>query len=269
MLIMFIVVWGCMKEKSNSTNELTSTESSATLDVDALLYEEYGDLRDVYNYEPFYSKQDWMNDRGELLYPYEKNKDNLRGIENTLASLYMPEDVLKKASSEELLKVVCDGWLSTYATSAILFNLPSEYVANSTARNQAANELIKRADMIDVIIEDYINKCYVKGNTYSEEAMFILNQIQFEEIVLGSNHAYLQMDNNVREKVLDAILEKVSCIESKEYYTGDLVSGFFTYIIEEETNGGSYWYTYICENRYELAEKYLDVESGAFWVREE
>lgn len=263
-----LLLVACSSNKVNTDNEsTTSMNEVATIKIEEemLLYEEFGDLKSVYDYEPFYTADEWMNDENELLFPYENNRDKMSGIENILASLYMPDEVLEKASTNELLRVVCEGWLSTYATSASLFNLPSQYVANSMARNQASNELIRRSDMVNVLIEDYSQKCYAEGNEYSDTAAFIVNQIQFEEIILASNHAYAQMDDNMKQKVINAVLEKVACIESEQYYTGDLVSGFFTYIMEEQTNGGSYWYTYICENEIDTALKYLDLEKGVIW----
>lgn len=262
----------CTPEDEKLHNDSsTSCDENMTVRIDegTLLYNTFGDLRNVYGYEPFYTADEWMNDAGELLYPYENDKDRMEGIENILASLYMPEEVLKKASTEELLHVVCDGWLSTHATSAILFNLPSEYVANSMSRNQAANELIVRNDMVKVLLEDYTLKSYIKGNEYSDEAAFALNQIQFEEIILASNHAYVQMNDSMKEKVINAVLEKVSYMESQQYYTGNLKTGFFTYIKEEQENGGSYWYEYLCENEDEIVRKYLDLEETISWMQME
>lgn len=270
LLITTLLLVGCGFEKENASDKsVTSATETATLriEVDELLYEEFGDLRSVYNYEPFYAADEWMDDKGELLFPYESNKDMMKGIENILASLHMPEGVLKEASTEELLRVICEGWLSTHATSPLLFNLPSEYVANSMARNQATNEFMRRSDMLNVLVEDYLQRCYIHDDEYSDEATFALNQIQFEEIILASNYVYAQMDDSMKEKVINAVLEKVSYMESGKYYTGDLASGFFTYIIEAQNNGGSYWYTYICENEIETARKYINLENVVSWIK--
>ncbi len=258
-LLISMIVVGCDNEKnSKKENSITKVK------VDSIMFDEFNNLLEtVYDAEPHFTSEDWINEDGKLLFPYENNEELMRGIDNILASLYMPQEVLEKASTEDLLKVVCDGWLSTYATSPTLYNNASEYIAYCTKTNQAANELIQRSDMAKIVYKDYCNRSYIEGG-FSEEAAFELNKLQFEEIVLGSNHAFLMLDDSTRKKVLTEILEKNEDIESGDYYLSGLKSGFFSMIEEEYNNGNSEWYSYICENNLDEAQKYIDIENPSW-----
>lgn len=235
------------------------------LEVESIIYGDFENvLESAYGLEPYYTAEDWMDKDGKLLHPYANNKELMTGVGNIMASIYMPEKVLEKASTEDLLKVVCDGWFSTNVTLTGLFNNASDYVKNSVVRNQATNELVRRSDMTEVLFEDYCNREYVKGTEYSDEAALELKILQFDEIVLGSNHAFSIMTDDMKSKVLEEVLKKNKDIQSGEYYNSGHQSGFFSIIEEEYINGGSDWYTYICEKGYDEAKEYINTES-AFW----
>lgn len=223
------------------------------IEVNSLLYGEYFDLKDTYWYEPKYNAAQWMNEEGELLFPYEQDLNNNTTMEGALALLYMPDEVLFKASTEDLLKVVMDGWLETNATSISVYSTPSHYIRSCTIKNQAANELMRRRDMVTVLYEDYCNRNYLKGEE-SREGRWAADKLQFDEIILASNHAFAMMDDEMKENVLNAALEKHGQVRSGYFYTVGHTSGFFAYIVEEELNGGSDWYQYIHDNNIEAAK---------------
>ena len=223
------------------------------VEVNSLLYGEYFDLKDTYHYEPKYNAAQWMNEAGELLFPYEQELNNDTKMADDLALLYMPDEILLKASTEDLLKVVMDGWLETNATSISVYSIPSHYIRSCTIKNQAANELMRRSDMVTVLYEDYCNRNYLKGEE-SREGRWAADKLQFDEIILASNHAFAMMDDEMKENVLNAALEKHGQVRSGYFYTVGHTSGFFAYIVEEELNGGSDWYQYIHDNNIEAAK---------------
>ena len=229
MILLFaIVITGCDIDK-NEENEPLVTK----VEIDSIMYNEFNNLlEDEYGGEPYYTKEEWINEKGELLFPYENNKELMSGIENILASLYMPEEVLEKAYTKDLLKVICEGWFSTNVTMPSIYNNPSEYILYSSSTNQAVNELLQRGDMVEIVFDDYCKRNYVIETEVNEQNSSELKRLQFEEIVLGSNHAFSLMDDSMREKVLSEVLKKNENIKGEEYDTSGLESGFFSMIEE-------------------------------------
>ncbi|MBO5237855.1 MAG: hypothetical protein J6B50_03665 [Lachnospiraceae bacterium] len=236
------------------------------IEVDSLLYKEFNDMREVYSYEAKYNAAQWMNEAGELLFPYEQDLNSDTKMVDDLALLYMPDEVLFKASTEDLLKVVMDGWLETNVTSISVYSIPSHYIRSCTIKNQAANELMRRSDMVTVIYADYCNRNYLKGEE-SREGRWAADKLQFDEIILASNHAFAMMDNEMKENVLNAALEKYGQVRSGYFYTVEHTSGFFAYIVEEELNGGSAWYQYVQDNNIEAAKNAICFDSTC-WLEQ-
>ena len=198
-------------------------------------------LENTYGLEPYFSEENWIDSEGNLLYPYEDNEELMTGIDNILASLYMPQEVVENASSEELLKIVLDGLLETNAVMPNVYNNPSDYVAHCCGINQAVNELLQRSDLVEVVYNDYCRRSY---NVPDESAKsYEVNKLQFEEIILGSNHAFTLMNDDMREDVLEEVIRKNAEIA---VYANDigLTSVFFAMIEDENSHGNSDWYTY-------------------------
>ena len=163
-------------------------------------------LENTYGLEPYFSEENWIDSEGNLLYPYEDNEELMTGIDNILASLYMPQEVVKNASSEDLLKIVLDGLLETNAVMPSVYNNPSDYVAHCCGINQAVNELLQRSDLVDVIYSDYCRRSYDVPDESAK--LYEVNKLQFEEIILGSNHAFTLMNDDMREDVLEEVIRK-------------------------------------------------------------
>lgn len=272
--VLFLAVFlftGCTSGASSSVNDVTTEADTddktwvSRINPESMLLAEFTGLRETYGYEPRYpSDGEWMDSEGRLLFPYEGNEDEMEDVAGILASLYMPVEVLYTASTRDLLKVVCEGWLRSGATSALIYGTPSQYVLLSTDRIGAANELLHRSDMAEVVLEDYLRMDYVKKDGNLSEASYILDRIQFEEILLGSNIAFAEMDDTMRQQTIRAALKKMERAGDAEYNMG-ILSGFFAYIGEEQNNGGSDWYEYIQERGPEEAKKYLDSDGLKYW----
>lgn len=81
---------------------------------------------------PFYTSKEWMDEDGVMLFPYKDDEADMNGIDDIIARMYIPNDVLDRATTEDLLYVVCDCWLSTGATASFMFNFPSDYIVSCT-----------------------------------------------------------------------------------------------------------------------------------------
>lgn len=239
--------------ESQSTSEIQTEVLPTKTEVQSLLYSDFNDMRKVYGYEPGYDATQWMNEEGALLFPYESDWKDASKVAEVLGLLYMPEEVLSKAATEDLLKVVMEGWLESNVTSISVYSTPSDYILSCTIKNQAANELMARSDMVVLLYEDYCSRSYLEGGA-SREGRWAADKLQFDEIILASNYAFAQMDDEMKENVLKEALRKQKQVESGTYYTVGHTSGFFAYIAEEERKEGSNWYQYICDNKIEAAK---------------
>ena len=261
---------GCGTKSSSASiqTETTETESESSFiraRPDSILFKEYYGLKDVYGYEPFYSAEEWMDEEGKLLFPYDEYRYRMEGMSNILASLDVPEEVLQKAATEDVLKVVCEGWLTSGATLAYIFNFPSDYVNIASANIGVVNELLQRSDMAKAVLEDYCTRNYVPGSETSKPARDALNQVVFDEILLASNLAFSQMDENMKRQVIDEVMKKLGDAESGKYWTQRIESGFFAYIAEEQEAEGSLWYDYISKNCSKEVKQYLTTDYMRFW----
>lgn len=80
------------------------------------------------------------------------------------------------------------------------------------------------------MLEDYCTRNYARGSETSNEARDALNQVVFEEILLASNLAFSQMDENMKRQVIDEVMKKLGDAQSGKYWTQSITSGFFAYI---------------------------------------
>lgn len=250
------------KEPIETENETDFTRAKPQ----TVLFKEYKGLKDAYEYEPFYSAKEWMDEEGRLLFPYDEYRYRMEGMSNILASLDVPEEVLQKAATKDVLKVVCEGWLTSGATLAYIFESPSDYVNIASANIGVVNELLQRSDMAKAVFEDYCTRNYVQGSETSREAQDALNQVIFEEILLASNLAFSQMDENMKRQVLDEVMKKLGDAQSGKYWTHHKKSsGFFAFIAEEYAAGGSLWYDYISDNCPKEIKQYLTKDFMDYW----
>lgn len=272
LLVVLLLLAGCGTKSgsANTQTEPTETEGKAAFvraKPDSVLFKEYYGLKDVYGYEPFYSAGEWMDEEGRLLFPYEKDRDKMKAMSNILASLDIPDEVLEKAETKDVLKVVCEGWLTSGATAAEAFEQPSQYVNIASANIKAVNELLQRSDMAKVVLQDFYKRNYLAGigETGSVERCAV-NQIIFEEILLASNLAFSQMDDRMKIQVIDEVMKKLRDVESGEYCTSaSITSGFFAYVAEEQAKCGSMWYDYISRNCPDDVKRRLAADYMSFW----
>ena len=260
LLFAFITACGSNKIDTDITINDNGKKIVTKVKIDSIIYGDYFNFYVESGGKPRFSAEEWMSEEGKLLYPYEEKEEYMKGIDNIFASLYMPEEVVVKATSIELLKVINDGWFNTYATMPSLYNMPSHFAHYTIATNIAANELVQRSDMPEVLYSDYCTREYLKKDSKGDEKIFEATRIQFAEVVLGSNHAFSLMSDELKEKVLKEATKKNKQIISGEYHTDNVQSGFFSMIEEEYYNGGSLWYTYICDNEIDEVKEYIDVE---------
>ena len=270
-LVVPLLFIGCGTKSSSASiqTEITETESETAFiraKPDSILFKEYYGLKDVYGYEPFYSAEEWMDEDGKLLFPYDEYRYRMEGMSNILASLDVPEEVLQKAATKDVLKVVCEGWLTSGATLAYIFDFPSQYINIASANIGVVNELLQRSDMAKAVLDDYCTRNYVLGTETSKPARDALNQVAFDEILLASNLAFSQLDENMKRQVIDEVMKKLVDAESGKYWTQSITSGFFAYIAEEQEAEGSLWYDYISKNCSKEAKQYLTTDYMSFWL---
>lgn len=271
-IVMPLLFVGCGTKSSSTSIQKEPIETENETDFtrakpQSVLFKEYKGLKDVYGYEPFYSAKEWMDEEGKLLFPYDEYRYRMDKYVNVLASLDMPEEVLKKAQTKDILEVVCGGWLTSGATEAETFNFPSDYVNIASANIGAVNELLWRSDMASAVRQDYYKRNYLvgEGNSGSVER-YTVYQIIFDEILLASNLAFSQMDDRMKELVLDDVMKKLRDVESGEYFTSSSIkSGFFAFIAEEYAAGGSLWYDYISDNCPKEIKQYLTKDFMDYW----
>lgn len=268
-LVVPLLFVGCGTKSSSASiqTETTETESEASFiraKPDSILFKEYYGLKDVYGYEPFYSAEEWMDEEGKLLFPYDEYRYRMEGMSDILASLDVPEAVLQKAATEDVLKVVCEGWITSGATGPF-FDFPSQYINIASANIGVVNELLQRSDMAKAVLKDYCTRNYVSGTETSRLARDALNQVVFDEILLASNLAFSQMDENMKRQVIYEVMKKLGDAESGKYWTEGITSGFFAYIAEEQEAEGSLWYDYISKNCSKEVKQYLTTDYMQFW----
>lgn len=257
-----LICYGCKEDETHTekNSENQSQNSIIRVDVNSVIYSEFSNFYVEAGGKPRFSADEWMNESGELLYPYREKNEYMKGIENIFASLYIPEDVVQKAKTKELLIVLTDGWFETYATMPSLYTKASTFANYTITTNIGANELMQRADMPQVVFEDYCSREYIKQGGDRQNATYEASKIQFDEILLGSNHAFLLMNDDLKEKVLAEAMDKNADIVSGNYDTDGTLSGFFSIIEEEHEKEKSLWYEYICEKNHNEVKKYIDME---------
>lgn len=219
-----------------------------------------------------YSAEKWI--QGDVLhYPDDIEKRvNLQWNE-TMASYYVPTEAIEKASTISVLEVVASWPFSSY----IFYNYPSDYIAYTRDMFNAADELWKRDNLAEIVLERYEQETFMpicpyedkeREEEYKKEAYGVDRRIVLEELILASNEVFEQMDDEMRARTLKAVEEKISYRLDESYITSYSSSGFYAYVSELNKNGDSKWFTYIKENQEDsaLIEKLSDFNSWS-WSR--
>lgn len=246
---------GCASSKSES--EKTQANFTRTDKADCSLWSEYNGLSNTYQYDAEYKEDEWADKDGNILFPYEASIAGCKDIRDNLSKLKMPDELVKTASTEDILKIVTDGWITDTVGNAFPYGTAEEYINYSTAANQAANELFLRSNMVEVMLKDYTERAYDESK---DTALHYSSVLRFEEILLASDYAYDKMDDKTRNEVLKAVTDKINNTDYEVYYGCKCESGFFAYIYEQGENGGSKWKFYIEENGTDDAKKFLETK---------
>jgi hypothetical protein len=253
-----------------------------------------------YNFSKFphavYSADEWFKAGGIVLpfYPFDLN-DGVTGTER-LVRFVIPHEVLEQASTDDIVHL-----LGMYNASPSMFNYPSyllDYLINNF---NSINEMLTRTDFAEVLLENYIKIEFMPWREFddtNEQFNYELEMsgwnggISTREIFLACNNTFDQMNDEMRHRTLEAVMEKAGIrresrmyiVENKPYVCGEILYGdrsespFFEYIIElqykenfvwcEENQErvpllpvGSRWYDYIFQTVQddELIEYVMDI----------
>ena len=225
-VITVTVLIGCQKRGYVATPEATteSVTEAATLpermspESGTVIYSAYADYRDLYNFEPLFNDSDWMDKDGRLLFPYRNITSKGFKIGDIFAMFYMSEEVVSKATSEDLLTVVTDA----APTSMIVM------------------ELLHRPDMARVVLKDYRIRRYIEPEKITSN-----NAIQIEEMWLGSNLGYTELNDDERAEVLELAAINMAKIHELGLELTIRDNCFFGLAAEEYKRNGNGWYDYI------------------------
>ncbi len=212
------------------------------------------------------------------------------------------QETLEAMTTEEIFDVMMETVVARWHMSPLLYNFPSYLLTSMYEFFRTPEELMKRSDMVETVLE-----------AYEEEEMLLLlpvadsteetydaaelddnqTRVVLEEILLATDTAFEQTDEETRRRILEAIMEKEAERQEmiarkqemqeagEEIMTGGMgivrTSGFLGYIMEihelEEGNeyintlaeygeGENKWYDYIMEEYgdEELKEYILSME---------
>ncbi|MDD6234680.1 MAG: hypothetical protein PUB17_05835 [Lachnospiraceae bacterium] len=205
-----------------------------------VIYSAYSDYRDLYNFEPLFNDSDWMDKDGRLLYPYRNITSKGFKIGDIFAMFYMSEEVASKATSEDLLTVVTD---AAPTSMIVMANSPCEMAQMCSNKLLAANELLHRPDMARVVLKDYRTREYTEPEKITSN-----NAIQIEEMWLGSNLGYTELDDDERAEVLELAAGNMSKIQELGLETTINDNCFLGLAAQEYKQNGNGWYDYIMDN---------------------
>lgn len=242
------VLNGCQKHGHVAGSE-AATEAvteAATLpermspESGTVIYSAYADYRDTYYFEPRFDDSEWMNKDGRLLFPYRNVASDGLKIEDIFAMFYMSGEVASKATSEDLLTVVTD---AAPTAMIVMANTPSEMAQMCSQKLLAADELLHRPDMARVVLKDYRTREYIDPEKITSN-----NAIQIEEMWLGSNLGYAELNNDERTEVLELAFRNATKIKELGLELTIRDDCFFGLAAEEYKRNGNGWYDFIMDN---------------------
>lgn len=243
-------------ENTESTENAENAGNSDTAGRSyQIFYEEAPDM--------VYDAKEWIT--GDVLHYPEGIAERTDLQRNQrFASYYVPAQALKQASTASLIKVTAAWPFASYP----LYDRPSYYIDFVREMFNAGDELWKREDLAETVLEKYEKESFLatcpftdsaQAKTYTEEAYETDARIVLEELLLASNETFEQMDEDGKERTLKAVEEKEKKRGDENYITGTAwtnfyigsttSSAFYNYILELHENGGSKWYDYIKETR--------------------
>ena len=217
---------------------------------------------------PHRSYQDYYEENSDMVYPAEKwladgkltvpftgeEMQAVQSLEEQFTMYYIPEEALKAATTEDIIRVACDWPFAQYNA----YSSPSEYLKFITDNWNGMDELLRREDLVSALLNEYKSSgFYVKSGLpedpvealeYKKKAFHEENTVVLMEILLATDEAFERVTSGQREGVLASILYKMEVRETKSFLASEKVNGFFTYIKENSVQGNK-WYTYLTEER--------------------
>ncbi len=220
--------------------------------------------------------KEWLS-KGYLDYPFNLNDYSYRDHEDynkayESVRFYIPQEALEQAATEDLVRLV--GHMPKYPPNA--YEFPSYYIENISSWFNAVDEMRTREDFPKVLLESYIKSEFMPVRSFEDskqqfdydvEAYAREREILSKEIFLACNSTFNRMDDEMRRRTLEAVMEKIEIRQREEFKYINSVSGFFAYVNELQNYGhdehisrddgtmeyissppvGSKWYDYIAQ----------------------
>ncbi len=176
---------------------------------------------------------------------------------DSIKKYYLLPQELEEKTTTELLALV-----SQNNMSALIFEDMSLFLEALCRRYNGAEELVKRDDLAKVVLEEFNedtfmikkdlpHKDWEEQEAYDAECLTIEKKIALEEVLLATNIAFDQMDEEMKQATLKEAYEKVELRLSGRFACGNPIatypSGFFGYI-RATKDSGSKWYAYLVEH---------------------
>ena len=230
--------------------------------------------------EAAYPAADWLTEDGRVDFPAESLVLNPETtLSQRFARFAIPSEVLYKAETVDLLRMSAKWPMTSYDA----YNFLCHYLDFLTNKFNGADELIDRPDLAEVVLREYSSDSFFpmaqlgdagKQKLYDEKCDAQVDKIVLEEVLLASNRAFDQMDEDMKQATLEEALKKVEQRQSGRYSWNasgstsfaEFPSGFFAYILEQQEAAGSKWYRYLVETgEAELVQKLDNLDVRDCW----
>jgi hypothetical protein len=188
-----------------------------------------------------HSAKEWLS-KGYLDYPFSLNDYSYRDQEDYKEAyesvrFYIPQEALEQAATEDLVQLV--GRMPKYPPNA--YDFPSYYIETISSWFNAVDEMRTREDFAKVLLESYIKSEFMQMRSFEDsKQQFEYNvetstrerEILSKEIFLACNSTFDRMDDEMRRRTIEAVMEKVEIRQKEEFKYINSVSGFFAYVNE-------------------------------------
>lgn len=190
----------------------------------------------------------WLTAENELQFPFNLATEYYSSTEEHV----VPKEALQAATTESLLRAVKQ--YSAHFARYWLYDFPSYYLM-AAERFNATEELVQRVNLAKVLLA-----------AYEEENLEKEDEVVLGEILLATNLVFEQTDEEMREQILAAVMEK-EYMRRTGTDTADHPSGFLAYITEMKETDASLWYAYIMEEASDASAKACleDYEGSFYW----
>lgn len=237
-----------------------------------LQYDIEGNQIDNENYDPIacgngtYADSDWIDKSGKCLFPYRTDMANWKDDYERRKATYISGEVITKINSDDLLQIIHEAvfYSRKGAFNPNMYNdAPACIVENQSS---ASVELFKRNNMGEVVTKHFLATEYPTNGDGNKSADIAAGLI-FDECVLASNLAYEELNNAMRDQILEKAISNQEKRTNGSCFDDRTNSPFFAFILYEQQNyGGSKWFDYINEKGNEY-KKYLSGDEHDAWFK--